>query len=49
MNTPTFQDVLLAKRQIAPYLKRTPLHHYAALDDLVGTAVYVKHENHQPV
>ncbi len=49
MNLPTFQDVLLAKRQIAPYLKRTPLHRYAALDDLVGTAVYVKHENHQPV
>jgi threonine dehydratase len=49
MNEPTFQDVLLAKRQIAPYLKRTPTHRYAALDDLIGAAVYVKHENYQPV
>lgn len=49
MRTPTFQDVLLAQRQIAPYLRRTPLHRYPALDDLIGTATYVKHENYQPV
>src|SRR5687767_96154 len=49
MQPPTFQDVLLAQRQIRPYLARTPLHRYPALDDLLGTAVYVKHENYQPV
>ncbi len=46
---PTFQDVLLARRQIRPYLPPTPLHRYPALDELVGAAVYVKHENYQPV
>lgn len=49
MNLPTFQDVLRARRQIKPYLARTPLHRYPALDELLGTAVYVKHENYQPV
>lgn len=49
MQEPTFQDVLLAKRQIAPYLRRTPLHRYPALDELMGTATYIKHENYQPV
>lgn len=46
---PTFADVLKARRQIAPYLRPTPLHNYPALDRLVGTQVWVKHENHQPV
>ncbi len=49
MQLPTFRDVLLAKRQIAPHLRRTPLHRYPALDDLIGTPTYVKHENYQPV
>ena len=49
MDLPEFRDVLLAQRQIRPYLPRTPLHRYPALDALVGTAVYVKHENYQPV
>jgi threonine dehydratase len=45
---PTFADVLAARRRIAPYLRPTALHDYAALDELVGTTVHVKHENHQP-
>jgi threonine dehydratase len=49
MYIPEFRDVLLAQRQIRPYLARTPLHRYPALDALVGTDVYVKHENYQPV
>ncbi len=49
MDKPTFQDVLLARRRISPYLARTPLHSYPALNRLVGTEVYVKHENYQPV
>jgi threonine dehydratase len=47
--TPTLADVLAARRRIAPRLPRTPLFTYPALDELVGTRVYVKHENHQPV
>src|SRR2546421_12495326 len=49
MNIPTFSDVLLAQRQIRPYLQRTPLHSYPAINALIGTTVYVKHENYQPV
>ena len=49
MHIPTFQDVLLAQRQIRPYLQRTPLYSYPALNALVGTEVYIKHENYQPV
>jgi threonine dehydratase len=46
---PTLVDVLAAKRRIAPYLRPTPLHAYPALSELIGTEVWVKHENHQPV
>ena len=46
---PTFQDVLAARQRIAPYLRPTPLFSYPALNDLIGTDVYVKHENCQPV
>ena len=49
MHTPNFQDVLLARRQIRPYLLRTPLHSYPAINALLGTEVYIKHENYQPV
>jgi threonine dehydratase len=46
---PTFADVLDARRRIAPYLRPTPLFSYSGLSELVGTEVFVKHENHQPV
>ena len=46
---PTFADVLAARRRIAPYLNPTPLFSYPVLTDMVGTEVFVKHENHQPV
>lgn len=46
---PVFQDVLLARRTIAPYLPPTPLHHYPQLDTLLGATVFVKHENYQPI
>jgi threonine dehydratase len=46
---PSFQDVLLARRQIRPYLPRTPLHTHPAINDLVGAQVFIKHENYQPV
>ena len=46
---PVFRDVLAARQRIAPYLRETPLFSYPALNDLIGTQVHVKHENHQPV
>jgi threonine dehydratase len=45
----TFEDVLEARERIAPYLRPTPLYRWPALEELVGTEVWVKHENHQPV
>jgi threonine dehydratase len=49
LEPPTFADVLAARGRIAPHLPPTALNRYPALDDLVGTEVWVKHENHQPV
>jgi threonine dehydratase len=46
---PTFQDVLRAKRIINRHLQPTPLYNYPPLDRLLGTQVYVKHENYQPI
>lgn len=43
---PAFKDILAARRRIAPYVPRTPLHHYAALSKLLGCEVRLKHENH---
>ncbi|HWQ39566.1 MAG TPA: threonine/serine dehydratase [Burkholderiales bacterium] len=49
MQLPTFRDVLAARRRIRVHLKPTPLYRYAPLDALIGTEVWVKHENYQPV
>ncbi len=48
MQAPTFQDILLAQKQIRPYLARTPLYSYPALNNLLDASMYVKHENYQP-
>ena len=42
MNIPTFQDVLLAQRQMRPYLPRTPLYSYPAMNALLDIDVYIK-------
>ncbi len=46
----TWDDVVAARKRIAPYLQQTPLRHYAPLDEAVGHGirVLVKHENHLP-
>ncbi|MGH2426060.1 MAG: threonine ammonia-lyase [bacterium] len=49
MQIPSIADVLRARLQVKPYLRPTPLYSYAALRRLVGTEVWVKHENHQQV
>ncbi|MBS7620483.1 threonine/serine dehydratase [Candidatus Bathyarchaeota archaeon] len=45
---PTFRDILRARKRIAPYLAKTPLHYYASLSKILGFEAYVKHENFQP-
>ena len=49
MNAPSFDDVLAARERIAPHLSPTPLYAWPLLGELVGTEIWVKHENHQPV
>ena len=49
MTGPDFHDVLKARRQIASYLHRTPMHSYPAINELIGAEVFIKHENYQPV
>jgi threonine dehydratase len=46
---PKLADVEAARRRIAPYLQPTPLYPNAALTELVGTEIFVKHENHLPI
>jgi threonine dehydratase len=46
---PTLADVLEARRRISAYLRPTPLYRYAAINELLGAEVFIKHENHQPV
>lgn len=46
---PSLLDVIDASRRIAPYITRTPLHHYLSLDKLLDAEVHVKHENHQSI
>lgn len=48
MLKPTFADVLRARESIRPYLQKTPLVRYPALDTLAGAEVYVKREDAQP-
>lgn len=47
---PTLHDVVAARTLITRYLAPlpTPLRRYSGLDALVGTEVYIKHENHLP-
>ncbi|MCX7975057.1 MAG: threonine/serine dehydratase [Candidatus Aminicenantes bacterium] len=48
MSRPTLGDVLEARKTIAAFLSRTPLYSYPQINRLVGTEVYIKHEDHQP-
>lgn len=49
MDRPTLHNVVEAQNTIAPYMSRTPLHHYAALSRFLGAEAHLKHENHQPL
>ena len=49
MKRPTLHEVLEARKTIAPYVARTPLHYYPALSQFIGAEVRLKHENHHPL
>ncbi len=46
---PTLQDLLAALVNVYQHVKPMPLYRYSGLCDLVGTEIWVKHENHHGV
>ncbi len=49
MQPPTIRDVYRARKTIAPYFHRTPLHYSMGLSELLDADVYIKHEEHLPL
>ena len=49
MQAPTIRDVYRARKTIAPYFQRTPLHYSMGLSELLDAEVYLKHEEHLPL
>jgi len=49
MKPPTYRDVLRAERRIRPYLAPTPMLRYPGIDALIGTEVWIKREDTQPI
>ncbi len=45
----TIEQIKAARKSVYKHLNPTPLYHYTGLSELLGTDVWVKHENHQPV
>ena len=45
---PNFKNILEARQVIKDYMPRTPIYSYPFLNQLLGTKVYIKHENHTP-
>ncbi len=49
MQSPTLRDVYEAKKTIAPYLPRTPLHFSQGLSEYLDAEVYLKHDEYLPL
>ena len=49
MKPPTLRDIYRAKKTIAPYMSRTPLHYSAGLSEMLEAEVYLKHEEYLPL
>ncbi len=45
---PDFKKILEARQVVKNYLPRTPIYYYPYLNQLLGTKVFIKHENHLP-
>ena len=48
LEPPALVDVLAARSRIRPHIAPSPLRNYPALDRLVGTQVWIKHDNMLP-
>jgi len=48
MERPNLRNILEARQLIKDYMPRTPMYSYPYLNELLGTKVYIKHENHTP-
>lgn len=48
MNDPTYDDVLAAQPHVYAHMRRSPLLKHPLLDEWIGRATWVKHENHNP-
>ena len=49
MQAPTIRDVYEARKTIAPYLARTPLHFSPGLSEFLDAQVYLKHDEYLPL
>ena len=49
MNLPTFQDIEAAAQVVYREFAATPQYAWPLLQEKLGTACWVKHENHTPV
>ena len=49
MTVPTLRDVYRARKTIAPFIPRTPLHYSAGLSQYLDALVYIKHEEYLPL
>ena len=45
---PDLKNILEARQVIKDYMPRTPIYSYPYLNQLLGTKVFIKHENHTP-
>ena len=48
MRRPSLKEIFLARRNIQPYLTKTPLFSYPGLYQPLGAEAWIKHENHNP-
>ena len=48
LDEPTIRDAIAAAARIRPHLAPTPLRQSAALSEILGADVYLKHEHHLP-
>jgi len=45
---PNLKNILEARQLVKSFMPRTPMYSYPYLNELLGTKVYIKHENHTP-
>jgi threonine dehydratase len=48
LRRPSLKEIFLARRNIQPYLTKTPLFSYPGLYQPLGAEAWIKHENHNP-